>query len=714
MSLLTELKRRNVVRAAALYAVGSWLILQIVDVSDGVLGLPEWTMRLVAFLLALGFPLAVIFSWVYEITPDGIKRESKLDRSTLDNSETTRRLDLVVIALLIIAIGLFAWQQYRGQSTEPHSSAAQSSDGGTAAIDSIAVLPFEDFSPDRDQGHLAEGIADTLLHMLSQLEGLRVAARTSSFSYRDKNLDIATIGSELGVGAILEGSVQRSNDTLRVIAQLIRVSDQSHLWSKTFDRPDDDIFAIQDEIARDVAATLRPDLLASSDPASARTSVEAYEQYLRGSQLWQRRNAEDIEAAIDAFRATIRLDPNFAPGHAGLARAFLFSSYYGVRVREDVEALVETEVERALQLDPELAGAYATLGLLRRDQNRVEESKELLEKAIELSPNDAQTMVWLASRYGDIGRFAEGGQLLERAYEIDPLNTFVGSNYAAWKAQTGDHDGAIALLKRNIALEPDAPLPYASLAELYVAVGRYDLAVPLFLQSAERAPGSSAQLVAVALQYVLLEDQDTGESFMARARKINPRVEYENYWYYRPGDEARLLENARLRLERDPDSPERLADVGEALTMTGELAAASDYYERALSATRSPDGSRVNGRNIYWATIQAWLLGQQGRREDGEALIREVESLIGKLEGISFKGSALKLFRVLLSAWQNDTGGVLSGTEELADTGFNQVRFIEYNPMLQAWAEDPRFIAAMARIRERLATQREALRGQGL
>ena len=395
MSLLTELKRRNVVRAAVLYAVGSWLILQVVDVSDGVLGLPEWTMRLVAFLLAVGFPLAVIFSWVYEITPEGIKRESKLDRSTLDNGETTRRLDLVVIALLIIAIGLFAWQQYRGQSTEPLPSTAQSSVGGTMAIDSIAVLPFEDFSPDRDQGHLAEGIADTLLHMLSQLEGLRVAARPSSFSYRDKNLDIATIGSELGVGAILEGSVQRSRDTLRVIAQLIRVSDQSHLWSKTFDRPDDDIFAIQDEIARDVAATLRPDLVASTDPASGRTSVEAYEQYLRGSQLWQRRNAEDIEAAIDAFRATISLDPNFAPGHAGLARAFLFSSYYGVREREDVEALVETEVERALQLDPSLADAYATLGLLRRDQNRIAKSIELLEKAVELNPNDSLAMTWL-------------------------------------------------------------------------------------------------------------------------------------------------------------------------------------------------------------------------------------------------------------------------------------------------------------------------------
>ena len=714
MSLLTELKRRNVVRAAVLYAVGSWLILQVVDVTDGVLGLPEWTMRLVAFLLALGFPLAVIFSWVYEITPEGIKRESTLDRSTLDNSETTRRLDLVVIALLIIAIGLFAWQQYRGQSTEPLSSAAQSNVGGPTTIDSIAVLPFEDFSPDRDQGHLAEGIADTLLHMLSQLEGLRVAARTSSFSYRDKNLDITTIGSELGVGAILEGSVQRSRDTLRVIAQLIRVSDQSHLWSKTFDRPDDDIFAIQDEIARDVAATLRPDLVASTDPASGRTSVEAYEQYLRGSQLWQRRNAEDIEAAIDAFRATISLDPNFAPGHAGLARAFLFSSYYGVREREDVEALVETEVERALQLDPSLADAYATLGLLRRDQNRIAESIELLEKAVELNPNDSLAMTWLGGGYSSLGRFSDAISLNARAYEIDPLNTFVSGQYAGLKAETGDTEGAIALFKRNITLEPDSPLPYSMLSQTYAATGRLDLAVPPLLQAIEKTPGSAQHLVGIAMLYLFLEDQETAGTYMARARELNPRIEYDNYWFLRPGDEKRLVGNARARLERHPDQPEFQASLAEALATTGDHAAAAEYYERALAATRSPVGKTVTGRNLYWAASYAWTLDQLGRRDEGEALMREVRAVLESLDDISYSGSALIVFELLDHSWRDDREAVLATAERLADSGYIQTRFIESAPMLQRWAEEPRFAAAVTSLRERLATQRETLRAQGL
>jgi TolB-like protein/Flp pilus assembly protein TadD len=714
VSLLTELKRRNVVRAAALYAVGSWLILQVVDVTDGVLGLPEWTMRLVAFLLALGFPLAVIFSWIYEITPDGIKRESKLDRSTLDNSETTRRLNVVVIALLIIAIGLFAWQQYRGQSTEPLSSTAQNGVGGTMTIDSIAVLPFEDFSPNRDQGYLAEGIADTLLHMLSQLEGLRVAARTSSFSYRDKNLDIATIGGELGVGAILEGSVQRSNDTLRVIAQLIRVSDQSHLWSKTFDRPDDDIFAIQDEIARDVATTLRPDLLTSTDPASGRTSVEAYEQYLRGSQLWQRRNAEDIEAAIDAFRATISLDPNFAPGHAGLARAFLFSSYYGVRVREDVEALVETEVERALQLDPSLADAYATLGLLRRDQNRIAESIELLEKAVELNPNDSLAMTWLGGGYSSLGRFSDAISLNARAYEIDPLNTFVSGQYAALKAETGDTEGAIALFRRNITLEPDSPLPYSMLSQTYAATGRLDLAVPPLLQAIEKTPGSAQHLVGIAMLYLFLEDQETAETYMARARELNPRIEYDNYWFLRPGDEKRLVGNARARLERHPDQPEYQASLAEALATIGDLAAAAEYYERALAATRSPDGKAVTGRNLYWAASYAWTLDQLGRRDEGEALMREVRAVLASLDDISYSGSALILFELLDHSWRDDREAVLDTAERLADSGYIQTRFIESAPMLQRWAEEPRFAAAVMSLRERLAAQRETLRAQGL
>jgi len=714
VSLLTELKRRNVVRAAALYAVGSWLILQVVDVTDGVLGLPEWTMRLVAFLLALGFPLAVIFSWIFEITPDGIQRESKLDRSTLDNSETTRRLNLVVIALLIIAIGLFAWQQYRGQSTEPLSSAAQNGVGGTTTIDSIAVLPFEDFSPNRDQGYLAEGIADTLLHMLSQLEGLRVAARTSSFSYRGKNLDIATIGGELGVGAVLEGSVQRSKDTLRVIAQLIRVSDQSHLWSKTFDRPADDIFAVQDEIAREVVATLRPGILAGTDPASARTSVEAYEAYLRGAQLWQRRNTADIEAAIDAFRQAIKLDPQYAPGHAGLARAFLFSSYYGERDREDVEALVETEVERALQLDSELADGYATLGLLRRDQNQIEESIELLEKALGLNPNDALVMVWLGSRYSNIGRFTDAEALFARAYEIDPLNTFVSGAYASLKAETGDTEGAIALVKRNITLEPDTPLPYTTLSQLYTANGRLDLAVPPLLQAIELTPGSAQHLEGLATLYLFLEDEEMAESYMSQARAINPRIEYHNYWFLRPGDEKRLVENARRRLERHPDVPEHLASLAEALATTGDPAAAAEYYEQAMAATRSPDGKTVTGRNLYWAASYAWTLDQLGRRDEGEVLMREVRTVLKSLDEISYRGSALIVFVLLDNSWRDDREAVLATAERLVDSGYVQVRFIESAPMLQKWAEEPRFATAMAALRERLAAQREALRAQGL
>ncbi len=714
MSFFNELKRRNVVRAAVLYAVGSWLILQIVDVSAGVLGLPEWTMRLVAFLLALGFPLAVIFSWVYEITPEGIKRESALDRDSVDASQTTRRLDIVVIGLLIVAIGLFVWQQYRGDRTEPGSSDRARAAGNSQTIDSIAVLPFEDFSANRDQGYLAEGIADTLLHMLSQLEGLRVAARTSSFSYRDKNLDIATIGNELGVGAILEGSVQRSKDTLRVIAQLIRVSDQSHLWSKTFDRSADDIFAIQDEIAKDVVAALRPGGLAARDPSSARTSVAAYESFLRGSQLWQRRNAHDIELAIAAFRETIKLDPDFAPGHAGLARAFLFSTYYGDRVREDVEALVETEVERALQLDEALADAYATLGLLRHDQNRLSESIELLRKAIELNPNDAQAMMWLAGRLGSIAQFAEAEKLMAKAFEIDPLNTFVAGNYAALKAQTGDIEGAIALARRTIALEPDAPMSYSILADLYFSQGRHDLAVPQYLRAAELAPDTAQILAAVALNYVVLEDQQTADTYMDRARAINPRIQYENYWFLREGDEPRLLENSRQRLERDPEDPELIANMGEALLFTGAYAEATDYQRRAMTLSANPGGERVNGRNIVWAIEYSWLLAQQGQREDGESWMREVETVMQQLESLSFSGTGIRVIELLIAAWHGETEKVLDRIEALANGGFTQIRFLEILPLLKPWAAEPRFVAALERIRDRLAAQRETLREQGL
>ena len=323
-------------------------------------------------------------------------------------------------------------------------------------------------------------------------------------------------------------------------------------------------------------------------------------------------------------------------------------------------------------------------------------------------------MVWLGGGYSSLGRFLDAETLIARAYEIDPLNTFVSGQFASLKAETGDTEGAIALFRRNISLEPDSPLPYSMLSQIYAATGRLDLAVPPLLQAIEKTPGSAQHLAGIATLYLFLEDQETAATYMARARELNPRIEYDNYWFLRPGDEKRLVGNARARLERHPDQPEYQASLAEALATTGDLAAAAEYYERALAATRSPDGKAVTGRNLYWAASYAWTLDQLGRRDEGETLMREVRAVLESLDDISYSGSALIVFELLDHSWRDDREALLATAERLADSGYIQVRFIESAPMLQRWAEEPRFAAAVTSLRERLAAQRETLRAQGL
>ena len=286
---LSEIRRRNVHRVALGYLAVGWLITEIMSAVLPAFDAPDWVGRAILLVFLFGLPVALWFSWEFELTTDGVKRSYEVNAVDSIAPITGRKLDFIIIGILAVAVVLLVVDRV---DFDTETDAVPRSNFGKS-IESIAVLPFKDFSADGDQQHLAEGLADTLLHMLAQIRDLRVAARTSSFSFRNKEADILTIGRQLGVGAILEGSVQRSGEELRIIAQLVRVSDQMHLWSRTFDRPAGDIFAIQDEIAREVVAVLRPEYQRDTDELmSVRTSILAYEHFLRGSHLWRQQSKE--------------------------------------------------------------------------------------------------------------------------------------------------------------------------------------------------------------------------------------------------------------------------------------------------------------------------------------------------------------------------------------------------------------------------------------
>jgi TolB-like protein len=380
-SVWRELQRRNVIRVTLLYAVAGWLLLQVADILFGLLDVPDWGMRLVLGLLLLGLPLVVIFSWVFEMTPEGLKRESQVDRSLSVTPQTGRKIDRLIIAgLVTVVIALLAdrmlFMSGSGDHAQPGEQAStvagpgedsQKSQGGERQK-SIAVLPFVNMSGDEENEYFSDGLTEELLNLLAKVDDLRVSSRTSSFAFKGKDTSLPSVAQELNVDNILEGSVRKSGTRVRITAQLIDVETDSHLWSETFDRNLDDIFAIQDEIAQAVVEALKVQLLQpgeASPPASRETTADAYLLYLRARHTYElaRDTNEDdlVNRAIDQFESVLGIDPDYALAYAGLADAYGLQSIRGALSMQEGYERSREMAEKALAINPDLVEALLAL-----------------------------------------------------------------------------------------------------------------------------------------------------------------------------------------------------------------------------------------------------------------------------------------------------------------------------------------------------------------
>jgi TolB-like protein len=345
MSIFAELRRRNVLHTALLYLVAGWVLMQVAELLFDVLELPTWAPRLVLGLLVLGFVPALILSWIYELTPEGVKRAQDVAPGDSITARSSRRINMLIVALLAVAIGLLLWDRFRRPNATP-ASAARTSVGSPSArspvlpgrrVDSavsIVVLPFVNVSDERQNEYFSDGLTEELLNLLANIPGLRVIARTSSFAYKGKDVKVADIARELNVDHVLEGSVRKSGDRVRITAQLVRASDSSHVWSESYDRRLEDVFAVQDEISKQVVGALKLQLL-GSDTAHAgpggTSNPEAYEEFLRALYLLNQGQREDtLRAALSAYDRAIAEDPSYAQAHAGRAttQAYLASNGY--------------------------------------------------------------------------------------------------------------------------------------------------------------------------------------------------------------------------------------------------------------------------------------------------------------------------------------------------------------------------------------------------
>ena len=455
MRLLNELKRRNVIRMAGLYLVGAWLLVQVAGTVLPMFGAPDWLPRSVVILLAIGFLPALIFSWVFEMTPQGLKRDEDVAPEQSIAPQTARRMNRMIIAVLVLALGYFVFDKF---VLAPRRAAAANDSPSGASAKSIAVLPFDNLSEDKANAYFAEGIQDEILTRLAKVADLKVISRTSTQRFNSAPENLREIAKQLGVKNILEGSVQKANDQVRVNVQLINATNDAHLWADIYDRKLTDLFAVESDIAKTIADTLQAKLTGSEERAIAARPTEnpqAYQLYLKGRYFWNKRTAPDLQKSIDYFKQAIEKDPGYALAYAAEAQSWLLLPAYDGGAPNDCFPQAEALAAKALALDPSSSDAHAAIGIVKSvyafDPSG---AKAELQRAIELKPNDATAHHWLGNHpLTALGQLDRALAEIKRAQELDPLSLIINTNIGYTEMVAGRLDEAIAQLHKTLELD---------------------------------------------------------------------------------------------------------------------------------------------------------------------------------------------------------------------------------------------------------------------
>jgi TolB-like protein len=505
--LIDELKRRNVFRVGLAYLALGWVTVEVTSLAVPALNLPESLNSIVFYLGLIGFPFALFFAWAFELTPDGLKREEEVDRTVSNTVSTGRKIDFIIIGFLAVAVLVMAIKpDFLGGDNE----------GAANAAPSIAVLPFEDFSPNKDQEYFSSGIAEEILNLLAKTDRMKVAARTSSFAFRGSGQDIRTIGEKLEVKTVLEGSIRKAGQTLRVTAQLINVEDGYHIWSETYDRDMTDIFAIQDEIAASILTSLKVHLLGEERQLIAvkPANLDAYNSYLIGRERMSLQTKADFEAAKTMFEEAIYLDPNFAPARAQLVLSVLELerlSEYGSpkeQAKKLTDNLAAIHLVRAEELAPNLPEVSAIKGLYALKRFKYEEAEVQLNRAISLNPNYAQAYLWRASVSYENNDFTAMLTDREKAYGLDPMSLEISRELAFDYRSFWRPEDAERIIARMFTLKPGHLDAYrAKLANLY-AQGKYAETIPVIAEGMAIHPDENYFKDSLAYSYVFFGEEE--------------------------------------------------------------------------------------------------------------------------------------------------------------------------------------------------------------
>ncbi len=503
-SLFAELRRRNVFRAVAFYVAAVWALAQGIAQLGPAFGMPDWGTRWFVIAGVIGFPFWIAFAWFFEFTPEGLKRESEVEPHESITHHTGRKLDFAIIGVLAVAVVLLVTDRFvlhHGVNEEV-----------AIAEHSIAVLPFVDMSSSKDQEYFSDGISEELLNLLAKIPQLQVTARTSSFAFKGKETGIPEIARRLHVAHVLEGSVRKAGNSVRITAQLIKAGTDTHLWSQTYDRKLDDIFAIQDEIAADVVKQLKVTLLGTA-PKARTTDPEAYALYLQAVQLARQDTAEAYKQSDALYRKVLAIDPRYAPAWNGLSGNFINEAIEALLSFKDGYAQAREAATKALAIDPEYAPAHARLGRIAMADNDLASAAQHLERALALDPANPYVLRGSANLIGSLGRLDEALALGEAIVRRDPVSGAALFNLGLDQRWAGRLDAAIASFRTVLSLGPGSGLAHFEISAALLLKGDAQGA----LAEIEQETSEVYKMIGLAMAYHALGRKADSDAALAAA-----------------------------------------------------------------------------------------------------------------------------------------------------------------------------------------------------
>ena len=717
-SFVSELRRRNVLRVAAAYAVVAWIIIEAGSVLLPTFGASESAFKVYVIVVVAGFLASLVLAWVFEVTPEGVKLEKNVDRAESITPQTGRRLDLTIIALLVIALGISLTLNVTGMRDADEPPLA------TADRLSIAVLPFTSRSSDPENQLFADGIHDDLLTRLANVGALKVISRTSVIAYRDTTKNLREVGEELGVGTVLEGAVQRVGDSVRINAQLIDASTDEHIWANQYDRQLSavNLFKIQSEISEEITRALQATLTNDEQVRLAKIptdSLAAYNLYTQGRDNLYKRRLDTLLKAREQFEAAIALDPDYAEAYVGLTDSvlLLLNNHQAIALDEAFN-VAETSLDKALSLNSDLADAHASLGLLKhqmwqetRTGSGLEEAAACFVSALEINPNNASAYMWYASVRGSQQRIEEAIELYHESLRVDPLGKIPYANLPGLYALRGQNDEAIDLYVKAINIHPEWPTAYQNLAQHLNGLGRLDEAVAWGMKGQELSsdPLGGASMVG---PYIEFGEYDRVLDLFSGVTAGHPMYIYGlGMEKALQGDFAGAAEEIEQAIE-GVENPRRF----ELSLITGFSVFAGDF-DRALkyAELRNPEFAadadpQVDAFNVANLIRYAFILQNHGKNQRADALLQTALNVVRTLPRIGLTGHGIRDVQIL--ALQGKTSEALGALRQAIDEGFRGTAAsngwpLAIDPYLNSLRGQPGFEAMISELDDAVAKMQQ-------